>query len=496
MRPYTSHLIKSLLTVVAVTCVGVSTAGAKPAPEAEVVVIAVHGKAGMPFDGSVSKLVEKPLKRHASIVPAAAYMKAAKRLHVKGPAMFSAKNIKMIGKAAGATHVLLVEAADVKKKRTTINATLYDVGTGHTIFSDQYATEGGRISAEVAAQLLSPVVEKLVPSDSAESELAKADAPVAEEPAPRAHAKEDNGATAANSKEGKPGFLWPPRAEETASEDHGDNHGDDNGDTSTVGASVRPRADRSLRSRPALRIAAGGTFLQRIGQLSVADSGIRTPCYCGTESNANPFFPAFHLSAEYFPMASKGKGRWYENIGVQGDMFFTQVKSFVDIDPSKTITSKLFDFRLGAAYRYVWWNSTTAPDLQVSAGYSYFSFPLETGGFPGVAYGAPYVGATIHAPLGIEEVAAIAGGSYMPSLKGSDDTTKLGTQTSGSGYQLEGGLRFAVSESFEITAMARYQAYSLGYTGQSSLTNSNVSLKDVGLKDRLLEGIVTGGMVF
>jgi hypothetical protein len=485
------------------------------AKSSQVAVVPIRGKAGPAFDGSVAKLIEKPLKRHAGVVPAAQVKAAAKRSRIKPAAMHLAKNIKALGRAVGATHVLIVEATG-RGKAASANATLVEVSSGRTLLSDRYAMAGGKLTPDVASQLLSPVVEQLGGSADGgggdDAGDAASDEAGDDAAADEAADEEGSSKPMAKAKAGKGGAWGKNKA---ASDDDEGASGDDEsaateepaddaeeGDEGGVAKHAKKHRDDGAPHPPALRIAVGGTFLQRTARITPADgtSG-QAPCYCGTDKNANPFFPALQVAAEFFPLAMNGgSGEWYDNLGVTGEAFVAPVKSFVDKDPTTTISSTVMSFKLAATYRLIFGDSIDSPDVYAKVGYSQFAFPLANTAFPGVAYGSPFVGVTGHLPLS-ESFAIVAGGSYMVGLApASDAATVLGAKSSASAYSAEGGLRVAFGESnqFEVSALVRLEAYALKYTGATSLKlNPNQSqFQDVSLSDTLKAGTLTFGMAF
>ncbi|HET6345658.1 MAG TPA: hypothetical protein VFH51_12050 [Myxococcota bacterium] len=478
----------------------------------QVAVVPIRGKAGPAFDGSVARLIEKPLKRHAGVVPTAQVKAAAKRARIKPAAMHIAKNIKALGRAVGATHVLIVEATG-RGKSASANSTLVEVSSGRTLLSDRYALAGGKLTPDVASQLLSPVVEQLGGGgDGGGDDGGDAAADEAGE-ASGGDEGDDEGASKpmAKAKAGKGGAWGKSKAsgddEEASSDDESaatEEPAEDaeDGDEDGVAKTVKKRRDDGAVHQPALRIAVGGTFLQRTARITPADGAAGTaPCYCGTDKNANPFFPALQLAAEFFPMAmGGGSGEWYDNLGVTGEAFVAPVKSFVDKDPKTTISSTVMSFKLAATYRLLFGDALDSPDIYAKLGYSQFAFPLANTAFPGVAYGSPFVGLTGHLPLS-ESFAIVAGGSYMVGLTpASDAATVLGAKASASAYSAEGGLRVAFGDSnqFEVSALVRLEAYALKYTGDTTLNlnNNQAQFKDVSLSDTLKAGTLTFGMVF
>lgn len=503
MRSWATAIIRAL------SIASVFLAAPVLAKDTKVLLIPIHGKAGSAFDGSVTRLLEKPLTRHATVISGAQAKQAQRKAHIRPTGLHNTKNVRKLGKAGGANYVLIIEATG-RKPHLAANTTLVDVQTGKTVLSDRYDLTGVKLTPEVAAQILAPIVEKLGGGDdsAADSETANND-------------EGDETSKPVAKKAGKK-YDWPanksgddagqdPTEQATASTDDAE---DDDGDAtnSDDSSGVRANGEKPPKWRPALRLIAGITALQRDARISSASmpSNVTPPCYCGTKNNANPFFPAGHIGAELYPFAFGGKGAAIEGLGLTLDLTVTQVKSFVQPaansanTKAQIIGSTLFEMRVGPTYRWVLWDSLTAPDIDFNAGFAMFMFPLSAGGFPGLAYTAPYVGISTHVPLGIPELQLVAGAAVMPGLQGGSAATALlsdtGKQTGGIGFNADGGLRFAWDR-FELMGLVRYQQYNLNYSGntkfeQTAGASSVTQLSNVTLTDKYLELMLTGGVVF
>ena len=521
-----------LIGAVQLCCLLIFSVVAKPAQAKEsrtVLVVPIHGKAGAGFDSAVVAHVEKPLKRHATVLSGAALKKALKKSHLHPQALHAAHNIAKVGKAAGATHVLIVEATG-RKPHIVANTTLVDVRSGRTLMTDRYNLPKGKLTAEIGAQIVRPVSAKLGGGGGGAAAAADenpADLPTkAAAPAPAAQAP-------AGGASNKSGFGWPSKDQpaETGQDpteaasggkraSTGDEFGADDkpepqrkadkteksGDDSDVEAtaSTAPAGNHDARWRAAARVDVGVEFLQRNGRLGakIIPAQETLPCYCGTGSNSNPFFPGFRLSGEIFPAAFAGHGDWYEGLGIHAELFATQVKSFVG-DANTTVTSStLFGIAFGGTFRYVLWDSALAPDLNLRIGFNYFSFPLENSAFPSVSFSSPYIGLAAHIPLGMEELALIgqfdfdmtasAGGATKSALSAS------GTQTSGNGFLLGGGLRYTLFGKYDFSFLVRYQAYTTFYEGVANLATVTAGEQPttIGMSDKYLQLLITFGLAF
>ncbi len=516
-----------LIGAVQLCCLLIFSVVAKSAHAKEartILVVPIHGKAGAGFDSAVVSYVEKPLRHHATVLAGPALKKALKKSHLHPQALHAAHNIAKVGKAAGATHVLIVEATG-RKPHIVANTTLVDVRSGRTVFTDRYNLPKGKLNAEIGAQMVRPLIAKLGGGGSA----AAADENPADLPTKAAAPAPVAGQAPAGAPS-KSGFGWPSKdqAAETGQDptepasggkraaSAGDDFGADDkpeapahkgsddaqAETSTA---ATPASTHDARWRAAARVDVGVEFLQRNGRLGaqIIPGQETLPCYCGTGSNSNPFFPGFRLSGEAFPAAFGGHGEWFEGLGIHAELFVTQVKSFVGDGNSSVVTSSaLFGISFGGTFRYVLWDSTLAPDLNLRIGYSYFSFPLENSAFPSVSFSAPYIGLAAHIPLGMEELALIGVFDFdFSASTGSATKSALSassTQTSGNGFLLGGGLRYTLFNKYDFNFLVRYQAYTTFYEGVADLNTVDQDQQPttIGMSDKYLQLLITFGLAF
>ena len=75
-----------------------------------ILLVPLQGAAGSDFDSSVNRLILRPLANEADVLPLNAYATVSASLKVTDGAMHSAGTVRQVGRAAGATHVLIIEA--------------------------------------------------------------------------------------------------------------------------------------------------------------------------------------------------------------------------------------------------------------------------------------------------------------------------------------------------------------------------------------------------
>ena len=455
----------------------VPVAAAAAPDEATVLMVPVPGKAGPTFGPSVQRLVAQPLRDQVDVLPGPAFAALARRLRLRASSLHTAAGLRRLGHAAGATHVLVVEAVG-RRPHLAANVSLVSVRSGRTLTSERYVLVGGHLSPALAAEMLRPLRLKLRKAMGGALGAKNADADEAT-PMPEDGTSEDPTQALAPDDE----MLGEDALE---------------GNAASTDSGIYTRSSISDHMRAPLRLVLGGNFIQREAHLQGDGVGTdQAPCYCSTRSNKNPFFPAVQLGLEFYPGALAGFGDWRGDFGLQADFVVTGVKTRYDqANPSSLITSTLLQLELGATYRHVFGTDSWQPVLQVGLGYSNFSFPLAKGGFPGVSYQAFYLAGQVLLPLGMPQVGLVLGTNLRPGLSAGDGAGKyLGKQTSGFAWRTDVGLRFAFDR-FEVQALGRYQKYTASYSGSSSIPDSNSPLNNPKLSDALLQGMLTFSVVF
>ncbi len=438
-------------------------------------VVPLRGSAGVRFDMGVMQFVEAALAHQARPVPVQIARLAYRKSHVTpAGAKKSTANAQKLGRAAAAQYVLLVEAVGTAPKLVA-HSVLIDVGSGRAIQSAFFALPGGRLSAAVGKHLVASILPKV-------GLKAPAHAPL-----------RPGGPLAGSADPTDPDAPYNPA--EMDATDH----------------QVRRRAPslqghHDDRWRTGLRLSAAPLFLQRTGTITpkVANPNVVTPCYCGTARNANPYFVGGLLSVEVFPLALLGNGdSLTEGLGVHLEAALSGPETIVDPNSQKTIRSTMVDFKVGAQGRLVLWDSPIATDLQLDGGFTLYNFPLRSGGFPGVAYKAGYIGLTAHVPLGLPELVLVAGGHAVLGIKtGGDAANWLGSQKGGTGYNLLAGVHYQIGH-FEVGGQYRYEVYASRFTGATAFpdgatrtTPTPLQLQDVTLHDKLSEFTITGSFTY
>lgn len=256
--------------------------------------------------------------------------------------------------------------------------------------------------------------------------------------------------------------------------------------TISVSESLAPR--KRKRWRPALHLGVGGLYLWRVADLTTADES-EPPAYEGP-------LPGGFLRVDFYPLALGGSGAIYEGIGLHLESQFHRVETIVDETTDTSVVSNVLGAGGGLSFRVVFWDSETAPDFTLKAGYRIFFFPLELGPFPGTRYATPYAGGQFTIPI-IPEVGVVLGGDYMFPVATSGKLKRLGEERvwKPRAFRGEGGVRLFF-DPFEILVVGRYEQWDSRFKGTTRLENSANQYENVKLSDKMMGGFVTGGVAF
>jgi hypothetical protein len=474
------------------------------APVARVFVVPLHEAAGIPFDMGVVRYLQPALAKRAKLVPPATAKLAYRTAGITpAGAKKNYENAQVLGRAAGAHYVLIVEAVGAGPN-VVAQTLLVDVRTARAVQSARFKLLGGKFNAAVAGRMVGSLVPKLKATaghaplvTTAPKRLAKARPGFAFGGKDTAEAEEPGGSADPTE---------PGQTPNTAGEKDADGLAVDDAEESVIVHTARRIKD--AEARPAARLGLGLLLLQRNGTLQpkVPRADLTPPCYCGTARNANPFFAGGSLQAEVFPYAFYSRGKSFaEGLGLHAELLFSSALSTTDPDNKVTTRSNIVGLKLGGQVRYVLWDSPLAADLQLDVGYGTFAFPLKSGPFPGVSYHAPYVGLVTHAPLGMPELAGLLGGHLAFATRTGDRANDwLGKQMGGTSFNFHAGLRYSLFERFEVTALYRLEIYQSAFLGQTAFPTASapvgttvpIQLSDVTLHDTLNELIFSAGVTF
>ena len=416
----------------------------------KLLVVALADRNSPHFEAAVAENVTAPLANldRVQVLPNSALVAALKQHAARLRVRTAVPEAIELGRFADATHVLVLVM-----DKNAVRLSLIELPEGNTILSRRYP--GRKLSGSSASNIVQAVKGAFASAAVSTRGGSAADADADAEKVPT-----ETEAPAPT-----------PEVEAQAE----------------VPASAHPPG-----WRPAVRFGIGFMLMQR--QANLTSPGLSLPCYCASGNNSNPFFAAGHAYAELYPGSFAGDGtHWWEGAGLFAEFGGTRVASF-GID-GKLTSNTVIDVRGGLVYRYVLWDSALAPDISGVVGYGTFSFPLQRSLFPSLAYTAPFIGVNGSVPLGIEDLALVAGAAYIPLL-GHGAGTALGQQDSGGGVQLKGGLRIRL-DMFEISAMYRYALYSATYKNAPVVLNDlSTRSANVKLTDALGELTLSGGLVF
>jgi hypothetical protein len=487
--------------------------------EVKIAVVAGKGKGGPNLKRSAKRFLEKPLRSQATVIPFAAYRKAARKARVRGKAITSTASAAKVGAAAGLSHVLVVQGIAVrqqegtqKKKKFFADVTLVQVDGDETLHSRQYPLRGRKLTVAIGDEILADVTAALKPPEpEPEAE------PVAESPPPPPDAPPILPGTQQNqeempSAEGAVVELAAAPADPTLAgteQPPADVPPEDQAPTdealppepslpTEVATEELPPTEpsRTGRWRPALRFTVGPVSFQRVGRIHAGDED--APYYAADEGKISTFFPGGGLQLELFPLAFFGDGRWFEGFGLHAEGLYnpkvrTALRERTELDPGQRFTGPVHMLHAGLSFRHVFWDSTGAPDFQLRVGWVNYRFTLQGGAFTGVIINGPYVGGIFTVPL-LPILSANLGGHYAIAPAGGGGVKRLGEQTGGWGFRTDVGLRLTLAP-FEVSALGRIERYKLSFKGTTNL-NATQQYDNVGLTDRIISGWVTLGVVF
>lgn len=443
-------------------------AGAQDEAAARPTLVVVPGASkGVPPLGKNGKILEAAFEQVAQVQKLGVFGAKVRESGVGTAGMATVEGASQIAKLAGIDYVVIATPAQDgsagKKKAKAglvVNVVLVNVAEAAVVQSGKLSFAGKKIAPAAANKLAATMAAKIV--------LAPAPVPVAPpppEPVPVVVAPPP-----------EPAVVIPPPEP----------------------AAVAPQevAQRSPGRRPALRISLGGGGYTR--EALVSASGVSNePCYCVGSGQSAPIFGAGTLSLEFFPMMLPSLAlddRWFAGFGLFVDGMVALTDTVVDDSSKKTTSSTVISGRGGLAYRLRMWGAEIPADVQFRVGYSYMSFPLTGGAFPGLVVSTPYLGALVSIPM-IDTFTLLVGGGYSIFATGSGGADKFGKQSSGSQFYGEAGLRYTVFDLLEFGVMGRIEQNSLKYSGTTSLKTTD-QFKNISVTDQWISGTGYIGFIF
>lgn len=462
------------------------SAPAKP----KIAVVPNKGKGGPNLAPAVKKLVEKPLAEKNELIPLAAYKKGMRKNKIKPKDLATTASAKILGAAAGATHVLIVEGTLEKKPKTKpvffAVTKLVDVASGDVIFESSYPLKGRVLTPQIAGNLVSEVGDKLQPKVAEPPPPVEAPvpppepppAPVEETPVVQPEPAPAPPPEPTPAPEPTPEPVLTPVAQPVL-----------------PAVQVEETPKRAKKARPAFSLGLGGIYYFRnaaIERQKDDPSTSKPPTYRGP-------VPGGLLQLNLFPFGFGKKGKVYEGIGLFAEAGYMRVTTRINSVTKETVTSRVLLGGAGLQFRLVLWESYTAPELTLKVGGTYLQFPLSDGPFPGVRYvpdrkqPIPFGGLSFNIPF-VEQFGLILAGHYFYQVDGQGQIDKLGTYKSGSAYRGEAGFRLYF-EPVEIQLLGRIDQYNAKFKGTTRLQTAQ-QYTNAKLSDRYLGGLLTIGVGF
>lgn len=481
-------------------------------------------KGGPNLGPQLKPMVEKPLKSQATVVPFKAFQKAARKAKVKPRELATASGATTVGRALELTHVVVVEGftekiGEGKKKKAVHSArvTVLAVDSGESLFTQSYVLKGKRLTKDVGQQIVADLTPVLAPAAAPEVPAPvdeTAPTPPEAPPAPVVDAQPTDGTFEGSPVDGAPadGAALEEGFGEAGAGDAGTDAALASTDASiptdaamTESAPVPPESEpafvpveegtgKRASWRPGLVVRLGAVGFVRNG--TIEDDSATAPLTYSPPEDTLSVPMAGLVQLELYPLAFGGRGRWYEGLGLDAEALVTQIETEVAATATSdatTVKSNVFSARGGLSLRFVLWDSETAADVKVRAGYGMFQFPLDAGNFPGVSFKGPYAGGTVTVPL-VPKLAIVVGGTYTFGLSVGDRAADIGQSLdSATAFTGEGGLRLTLG-ALEVGLVGRMEQYSAAFTGTSSL--DGVQYTDATFEDTYAGGMLTAGYRF
>lgn len=432
--------------------------------------------------------VERALKAKADVVRFPMYRRAAKRAGFKGRDVFSKEAAPKIGAEADVTHVCIIESQAEKiqgvgkrKKRIFFaEVTLIKVSKAESVFQKRYELWGRKITAAIGAAMVSDLLTEMNKPDAPpepEPELVPPEPP----PPPKIEEPKEVEQVSAEVEmppEEPPAPEPPPEPEPVVEEP-------------APPPEPTPEDLLKLRHRAPVVLRVGGVGMQR--KAIVRAKGLEKenrPKYKGP-------LPGGTLHLDVYPLGFAGTGKWLEGFGMHVDATYMYGQAEMEqADGTKElIKSDVIAAQGGASFRYVFWNSLTAPDFVARVGYAYRRFPVGKGSFPGINYSSVYVGGTLTFPI-LEQISVMAGGSVEPLIMPAKGVKKsLGKKKSALGYSVEGGV-VATLGRLELLLLGRMEQTSWTFKGETDLRDMALQYNNAKLEDTSYGGSLMMGYRF
>jgi len=293
----------------------------------------------------------------------------------------------------------------------------------------------------------------------------------------------------------KPSTVTQPAAQQPASDnewaqptaDSGASWGDDGGGPI---ASRADEPDYGPAFRRALRFMVGAGALRR--EAAIPDPSVegQSKISYGLGGGFGSFSPGAVGSLDIYPLRFADIGGILGGFGLSVDFSFFP-RSAYETDSQgnvvgEPITSNVMSIRGGLLWDFALWEETTAPQIGVVAGFHYYSFPLESGSFPGVVYTGPYFGANFQLPMSDSFQLVLAGDLTMPLMPGGG-TSALGSTGTGYGFGSSASMVYSLLPAtgipLEFELGGRYDSYNSTFEGQTSLGDGIEVLENAELRD-------------
>ena len=436
------------------------------------------------------------------LVPYGQYRKAAKSSGISLSSLDKVKNLKASGAPLGASHAVILKLGANGSKAIKVTASLIDVGSGKELLKEEFVQTGSELNAKTGQA----IADRIHSSISAPPVVAEAPAPEAAAPveaAPAAAAPAEAAPAAAAPAEAAPAAAAAPAEAAPAEAAPAEAAPAEAAPAEAAPAEAAPVAEAEVdtavsndgygseRARAPIVVSAGMSVINRSASVTSGDIDTNKTNYAANAIGITG-------QAEFYPFAFFDVGLWY-GMKLMGLEFRSNHSSFTTTAIGQDYTNTYSDTNLGALYRFVLWDSETAPDLTFRAGWASLQAPFSGENFPGARFSAMYSGVRYNQQLAAEvplltKLEVQGSFDYLSRVAISGGISNLGTFDNAFGVRLEAGCKASIDDIY-LQATAQYQSYEATFRDQSNLPGG-LSYNDATFHEQNISLLIFAGTSF
>lgn len=278
--------------------------------------------------------------------------------------------------------------------------------------------------------------------------------------------------------------------ERTWSQSPGESDAWGDADAGIVSTTREKAVDYGPAFRRAIRFTAGAAAVRREAAIPNPNVEGQSKMSYGLGGGLGSFSPGATGSLDVYPLRFAGVDGALGGMGLTVDFSFFPRSAYerdstgnITSDP---ITSNVMNIRAGLLWDFPLWDDNSAPQIGGVAGFQYYTFPLESGAFPGVDYSGPYFGLNFQLPMSDAFQLTFGGDLTIPLMPGGG-ASALGD--SGTGYGFGSTFSFvysllpATGVPIEFELGGRYDSYNCTFEGQTSLGGNVEVMENIELRD-------------